>query len=233
MGRAILASAAISGLVLPIQRRRRDRDGRRLGAELPVRARVSESRRSTRSQRSATSRATGQRRRVPRTNARAARALPRGASRACAARRGPPRAGAGVARRAGALRGAHRSSHACRVRPQRRRRGAARKRARDIGRRSSVAPGGRDGGGCRGGGAMAPPAAARRARSPLRVGALPVPSRPARPRADRARDSGRGRPRPDVPEASPWPVERKRALIERGYALTDEALARSDLDDAD
>jgi predicted acylesterase/phospholipase RssA len=28
---------------------------------------------------------------------------------------------------------------------------------------------------------------------------------------------------------SPWPIELKRALIERGYALTDEALARSEL----
>ncbi len=27
----------------------------------------------------------------------------------------------------------------------------------------------------------------------------------------------------------PWPVELKRALIERGYALTDEALAQTDL----
>ena len=40
MGRAILASAAISGLVLPITARRADRDRRWLGAELPVRARV-------------------------------------------------------------------------------------------------------------------------------------------------------------------------------------------------
>ncbi len=30
---------------------------------------------------------------------------------------------------------------------------------------------------------------------------------------------------------TPWPVERKRALIERGYALTDEALSASDLQD--
>ena len=32
---------------------------------------------------------------------------------------------------------------------------------------------------------------------------------------------------PTFRSETPWPVERKRALIERGYALTDEALAQN------
>ena len=34
---------------------------------------------------------------------------------------------------------------------------------------------------------------------------------------------------PTFRSESPWPTERKLALISRGYALTDEALGRSDL----
>ena len=37
--------------------------------------------------------------------------------------------------------------------------------------------------------------------------------------------SQRRRSRPDLPGEEPWPEERKRALIERGYRLTDDALA--------
>ena len=83
--------------------------------------------------------------------------------------------------------------------------------------------------GRRGGAALAPPTPSRGARGALRGGALSVPPRPARPGADRPRDRGRRRPRPDLPGDIPWPTERKRALIERGYTLTDEALARSEL----
>ena len=91
MGRAILASAAISGLVLPDPGRRPHRDRRRLGAQLPARARVPQSRRSPRSPRSDTSRATADGRRIPRAHARATRALSRRPARTGAAGRGPAR----------------------------------------------------------------------------------------------------------------------------------------------
>ena len=55
LAHAILASAAISALVLPAPRRRRDRHGRRLGAELPARATPTTTRRSARSSASSTS----------------------------------------------------------------------------------------------------------------------------------------------------------------------------------
>ena len=183
--------------------RRPDRDGRRLGAELPVRARVPQSRR--RRDRSVPLRRElpTDRPGVPRAHAGAARALSGGAAGASPPRGGAPRAGALVARRAGALRRAHRASHARRVRSQRGGRGADRTRTRYVGPGAPSSPGGRDGCGCRSGGAMAPPTPTSRARSPLRGGALPVPSRPARPRCDRARNSGLCRPRPDLQERQP------------------------------
>ena len=58
MAQAVLASAAISALVLPLPRRRPDRDRRRLGAELPARRTRSSGRASSSSSRSGTSRTT-------------------------------------------------------------------------------------------------------------------------------------------------------------------------------
>ena len=103
----------------PDPARRPDRDGRRLGAELPVRARVPQSRRCRDRRIPLRRELPAHRRRVPRAHARAARAVPGGAAGARPPRGGAPRAGALVTRRAGALRRAHRASHARRVRTQR------------------------------------------------------------------------------------------------------------------
>ena len=181
--------------------RRPDRDGRRLGAELPVRARVSQS--GGRGHRGVPLRRelSAHELRLPRADARAARAVPRGASRPRAPRGGAARAGALVARRAGALRRADRPSHARRVRPQRRRRGADRASSATLGARSS--------GACartsrrppsprrhRGGGASCAPSSRRGSASAR------FPFRHDRhvPDADRPRDGRRREPRPDVPE---------------------------------
>ncbi len=66
--------------------------------------------------------------------------LPRRASGASSAGRGPIGPRAGVTWRAGALRGADRAAHARRLRTERGRRGAARQRARDVGLRAEAAP---------------------------------------------------------------------------------------------
>ena len=225
MGRAILASAAISALVLPVTvdgviatdggwvrnfpldhayRNPRGRRDRRLPLhrELPP-----------------------DRPRVPRADARAARAVPRGSSRPGAARGDPPRRGAGRARRAGALRGADRPSHARRDRAEHRARGAARGRPRGVGRRAPRAAGEtssrrrspRRRPGAGGGSARSSNGIFASARFPFRhdrhVPTLIVRGTPGEDGLD------------PTFSGEPWPEERKRGLIERGYRLTDAELA--------
>ena len=135
------------------------------------------------------------------------------------------------ARRACALRRADRPPHAGRVRAERRRRGADRARARHVGRRASPAAGGRDRDRGRGGRALAPATAPRGARRTVRRRALPVPTPPARARpSSSARTAGDVGLDPTFRGDAPWPDELKRALIDRGYALTEEALAESNFE---
>ena len=233
MGRAILASAAISGLVLPIHLDGRiATDGgwvRNFPFEHAYRnpeVRAIAAFRYVPSYPPTTPR-------LPRAHARTARAFSRRPTGASPPRGGATRAGTLVARGARALRRAHRSADARRVRPQRGGRGALRTGTRDLRRRAPASARGRHRSRNRGGGAMATHPPPRRARRPLRSRALPVSPRPARSRADRARLGGDAGLDPTFRSDAPWPTELKRALVERGYALTDEALARSELEDLD
>ena len=144
MGRAILASAAISGLVLPISL-----DGRIATDGGWVRNFPFEH--AYRNPEVARNRSVplhpelpGQRPRIPRAHARAARAIPCGPSRPRSPLRIAPRSGTRLPRRAGALRRADRAAHARGVRTQRGRRGSARRRARDVRARATAPAGGRD-----------------------------------------------------------------------------------------
>ena len=126
MGRAILASAAISGLVLPVELDGRiATDGgwvRNFPFEHAYRNPEVAAIAGFRYIPTYPPSDSG----IPRADARAARSLPRRSTGARAAGRGPARAGALGARRAGPLRRADRPAHAGRLRPQRRRRGASR-----------------------------------------------------------------------------------------------------------
>ena len=132
MGAAILASAADQRPRAPEHARRQGCDGRRLGAELPLRARVSQP--GGRCDRSVQicGELSAHERCLPRADTRAARAVPRSAARSRAPRGSAVGAGADDARRARALRRADRAPHARRVRAQCRRRGADRSRARHL-----------------------------------------------------------------------------------------------------
>ncbi len=74
-------------------------------------------------------------------------------------------------------------------------------------------------------------ATASRARVAVRIGALPLPPRSPRAGADRAGDCGDSALDPTFRGDTPWPEAVKRELIERGYTLTDEALKDSGLGD--
>jgi hypothetical protein len=122
-----------------------------------------------------------------------------------------------------------RPPHARRLRAQRGRGGAPRGRARDVRRRAPVTqrrrapmpPWPRA--------ALAPQDAARAARRAVRGRALPVP-----PRAPVETSIVRGTSGPESLDPTfrgdiPWPEERKRALIDRGYTLTDDALEQASM----
>ena len=213
MGRAILASAAISGLVLPITARRAHRDGRRLGAQLPVRARVSQPR-------------GGCDRRVPirrelsaddpafleRTRERLERfrAVPPVRALLAEVRLAQERASRGEPAHYGELivrlmRVAFARNAVVEER-------IARERETSVAELTGCARTCRRGG--LGGCAVAPAAPARRARGAVRRGALPVPPRPARPDADR--------PRRPPGDASLDPTFRSERTV------ADEAQARAD-----
>ena len=230
MGRAILASAAISGLVLPIARRRPDRDGRRLGAQLPVRARVSQSRRRRDRRvpvrRRATRRPTAAFLERTRERLERFRAVPPVRALLAEVRLAQERASRGEPAHYGELivrlmRVAFARNAVVEER-------LASERETSV-RRAPAPPRGRHRHGRRGGAAVAPTTAPRRARRALRGRAVPVPPRPARPDADRARQRRRAHSLdPTFRERrARGRTELKRALIERGYALTDEALAAS------
>ena len=204
MGRAILASAAISGLVPADHGRRRGRDGRRLGAELPVRARVSQPRRrgdrgvQIRRELSAHDLAY-----LERTRA-SARAVPcRPPVRALLAEvrlaqersaRGEPAHYGELIVRLMRVAFARNAVVEERIAGDRETSvaGAATLRARTSSRHRA-----------RGSAALAPEAAPSRARVALRRGALPVPPRPPRADAHRPRDSPATRPRSDLSKATP------------------------------
>ena len=219
MGRAILASAAISGLA-PGHRGRCPRNQRRLGTRLPVRACLPESRGVSDRRCSDTSRATHG------PTRRSSSALASGSSSFAPSRRPAPSSRRSASHRSGPRaenrpRRADRSARTGRVHAERGARGASR-----PGRETSVAELTR----------LRTDVVAA-AVSPLRRGAAASKGLDARFGAARfpfRHDRHvptlivRSSPGEDrlghVPGDRPWPKKHKRSLIERGYKLTDEAL---------
>ena len=175
MGRAILASAAISGLVLPIELDGRIATDGGWVRNFPFDAAYRNPEVAAIAASSLRPELSADDVRLPRADARASRAIPRRSTRPGAARRGAARAGARVTRRACALRRADRPTHARRVRPKRGRRGAHRQRARHVRGRAPQAQGRRARSGCRRGTTLA--AASLRAELEARFAAARFPFR--------------------------------------------------------
>ena len=228
MGRAILASAAISGIVLPI----------RVGANIATDGGWVRNFPFEHAYRNPSVEAIAAFRYVPsypvsdgafleRTRERLElfRAVPPVRD---APRRGASGPGASLTRRAGALRGADRPAHARRLRAER---GRSRSGLRSNARRRSPSSS------CsattsHGAAVAAAPRWRRkalRAELDARFAAARFPFRHERhvPTLVVRGTSGPDSLDPTFRSDAPWPEERKRALIDRGYTLTDETLERT------